>query len=513
MGPDVSLAAAVATRVTFDPARVALRGPADAEAWTYAELDRAAGALASHLVAAGVAAGDRVAWAGRNHAGLVLTLLAAQRVGAVFVPLNFRSTAAETAAAVALCGVGTVVSHPDAAAQLLELPAGVAVLAWDEALLAGPAADLRRAAPDDVAALLCSSGTSGSPKAVILTHANLWWSARNLGAVLGSTRDDMTLAVAPMFHVGGLNCFAMATLAEGGTVLVRETFDPHRTLVDLQQGVTTVFGVPAMYAALAREPAFAAADLSGVRAAVVGGAPLPAGLIDAYLAQGLTLLPSWGMTELAPAGTLLPHAWVERKPCSVGPALPHLDLELHDPDTGAKVANGAPGEIWARGPQVTPGYWQDPAATAAALHDGWLRTGDLAVRDAEGCLQLVGRLSETINSGGEKIRPTEVEDALAALGAAVAELAVVGVPDETWGESVVAVLTPGLGPLPDLERVRAVAAGAGLGRFKLPKHVVVLAEFPRTGSGKVDRRALRRLASDRLASDRLGAVDSQGCAP
>jgi fatty-acyl-CoA synthase len=507
MSPDLSLAAAMSTLAVPRPDAVSLVDDAGT-VLTAGELETAAGALAGVLADGGVRAGERVAWAGRNDIGLVVTLLAAQRLGAVFVPLNFRWSQTETAAALRHCAVHTVVVHPelqDLVDRVGALDPGVRRwLGWSDRLTTGARAPRRVAAPDETAVLLFSSGTTGRPKAAMLSHANLWWSARNLESVLGLRAEDVALAVAPLCHVGGLNCFVMATLARGGTVRVRRGFDPGRTLADMTSGVTLMFGVPAMYAAIALEPGFVSADLSGVRAAIVGGASVPASLLTTYRAAGLELLPSWGMTELSPAGTLMPAHRVADKPWSAGWPLPYVDLRVVDVDSGATLTQpGATGELIARGPQVFTGYWGDDEASAATVRDGWLRTGDLATWDAEGALRLVGRLVEVINTGGEKVIPGEVEESLAPLlGDAVREVLVLGVPDPTWTEVVVAVLeTAPDGPAPpDLAAIRELA-GRTLARHKLPKHLVVLEELPRTASGKVARPAVRHLAARALAAE------------
>lgn len=508
MRPDLSLAAAVATLSVNAPGATSVVGD-HGVAFTAAELDAAAGSLAAVLADGGLRAGDPVAWAGRNDPGLLVTLLAAQRLGAVFVPLSFRWVEAEAVSALRHCGAHTVVVHPEQAEQYARVAAaGTPVrrwITWGEHLLTGSPLARRRLDPDDIGILLFSSGTTGRPKAAMLSHANLWWSARNLEAVVGLRPDDVALGVAPLCHVGGLNCFVMATVARGGTAVIRRAFEPERTLADMTSGTTVMFGVPAMYSAVARRPGFADADLSGVRAAIVGGAPVPVGLLATYREHGLELLPSWGMTELSPAGTLLPPHRVADKPCSVGWPLPYLDLRLVDPDTGAVVSDpGVPGELCASGPQVFAGYWGDEAATESTLRDGWLRTGDLATWDAEGALRLVGRVAEVINTGGEKVLPGEVEESLAPLvTGAVTDVVVVGVPDATWGEVVVAVLEapPDGDPVPDLARVREVA-GRVLARHKLPKHLVVLDALPRSASGKVDRRGVRDAAAEQIAAPR-----------
>lgn len=512
--PDLSLAAAVQ--------RLAVRAPGtpsvlddEGATWTAADLDAAAASLATLLADGGVRAGDRVCWAGRNDPGLLVTFLAAQRLGAVFAPLAYRWVPGEAAAALRRCEAHTVVVHPELD-EVYRAVRGCATpvrrwYRWGSDLLAAAPAPPRSAHPDEVTVLLFSSGTSGVPKAAMLTHANLWWSARNLEAVLGTPTPDVTLAVAPMCHVGGLNGLVLSALGRGGTVLVRRGFDARRTFDDMAVA-PAMFGVPAMYAAVSRLPEFASADLGGLTSAIVGGAAVPRGLLDAYRARGGELLPSWGMTELAPCGSLLPRGHVADAPGTVGWPLPYLEVDVVDAATGSLVsAPGEVGEVRARGPQVFGGYWGDAEATAAVLRDGTLRTGDLGYLDPQGRLVLVGRMSEVINTGGEKVPPEEVETALTALCLpALGELVVVGVPDATWGEAVVAVASlrpqaagnevPPNAVTPDVGELRALGART-LARHKLPRHLVLVDELPRTESGKVDRRAVRALAVERLGAE------------
>ena len=451
--------------------------------------------LAGELHHRGVRPGARVAWAGRNDPGLLVTMFAAHLLGAVFVPLNFRLTTAEAGRTLEHCAPHTVVVEPELDAVYAPLTSSPAVQHW---MTAAEAASARREPPevpvlgsDELAVLIYTSGTSGRPKGVMLTHANLWWSQRSTGALVDTRPGDVALVVAPLFHIAGLNCLTLDTLARGGTLVLRRAFDPDRTLADLA-GVTALFGVPAMYAALTRARGFDTADLSGVRTAIVGGASAQTDLFPRFAARGLTLVPSWGMTELAGGGALLPAALVSSRPHSVGRAVPYLELELRSPEDGSPVTTaGVTGEIWARGPQVTAGYWNDPETTAAAqAPDGWWRTTDLATQDEEGCFTLVGRTCEVINTGGEKVVPGEVEAALR--GLPVDDLVVVGAPDATWGETVVAVLACGAEHPPTLDDVRA-AASSTLARYKMPTRVVIVTELPRTASGKVDRCAVREL--------------------
>ncbi|HEY5514996.1 MAG TPA: AMP-binding protein [Pengzhenrongella sp.] len=499
MNPDLSPATALAPLARHRPETVSIVAD-DGAVLTASRLHDATVALAALLAAGGVLPGDRVVYAGRNSPAALLTLLASAHLGAVYVPLNFRLAETEVRLALDHCTPHTVVVEDELGS--LYAVAGrqvpVIVTARDAVSAEAPAVVTPRRilGADDLAVVMYTSGTSGRPKGVMLTHGNLWWSQRNIDEVLDTRRNDVTLAVAPMFHIGGLNAFTLRTLLRGGTVVLRRTFDAERTLDDLaSRTITSVFGVPAMYAAVARCERFATADLSGVRAAIIGGAPTPPGLLERYLAQGLVLRPSWGMTELAPAATYLPTPCLATQPGAVGVPLPYTRIRLVSPDTGEDVCEpGHTGELWVAGPQVTPGYWQDEQATRAALTpDGWLRSGDLAVRDADGCLTLVGRCAEAINTGGEKVVPGEVERSLGEL-AGVTEVVVVGAPDPGWGETVVAVLECKDGVVPTLAEVRELAART-IARFKLPTRLLCVAELPRTATGKVDRCAVKALAS------------------
>jgi fatty-acyl-CoA synthase len=498
MSVDLNPAALYARLALRAPGRVSIVGDDDT-GLTVTQVQSAVAALATRLGGVGVTRGDRVAYAGRNSPCLLVTYLATTHLGAVFVPLNFRLAEAEVTATLAHCEPRVVVAEPDLAEVYRRAAARSAtactVIGSDQAMTPvelGPVPPRPELGQDDLAVIMYTSGTSGRPKGVCLTHGNLFWSSRNVAEVFDTRPDDTTLAVAPMFHIGGLNSFALATLQRGGTVLVRRSFDAQRCLEDLTTRATSVFGVPAMFVVIARQPSFATADLSGVRAAIVGGAPVPGGLLAAYAERGMPLQASWGMTETAPSSTVLPASCIAAKPCSAGVPLPYTTIKVAE-TTGAEVESGTVGELWVRGPNVTPGYWRDEAATRAALTgDGWLRSGDLATRDADGCVTVVGRVSEVINTGGEKVIPSEVEEALVGLPG-VTEVCVVGTPHPDWGETVVAVVECPDGDGPDLGQVRDLG-GRSIARYKLPTRVLVVDALPRTASSKVDRRAVKALA-------------------
>jgi fatty-acyl-CoA synthase len=338
--------------------------------------------------------------------------------------------------------------------------------------------------------ILYTSGTTGRPKGVELTHANLAWNTVNLLLDVDLTSTEVTLVSAPMFHVAALNQTVLPTFCKGGTLVLVEAFDPAETLALIaRHRVTYLFGVPAMFAAIARQPRWAAADLSSVRSLICGGAPVPAPLIETYQRRGLTFMQGYGLTEAAPGVLFLRADQSAAKVGSAGTPAFFTDVRRVAPD-GSVAADDSPGEILVQGPNVMAGYWNRPADTAAVLDaDGWLRTGDIAVADADGCLYVQDRVSDMFISGGENVYPAEVEAALFE-HPEVAECAVYGVPDERWGEVGCAVVVPREGASPDAAGLLEFLDGR-IARYKIPKSVVFAASLPRTASGKVVKSRLR----------------------
>ena len=500
---------------------------------TYAELRELAGRFAAGLRADGVGPGDRVAYAGHNSLTFLITYFAAIWVGAAFLPLNFRLAAPETRAVLEDARPDVLVAEPRHAEIISpfigELKVRQALVVDDDPLveepvaLAGPWSSFRefrtahneapRHAPqdeNDLAALLYTSGSTGQPKGVMLTHGNLWWNWVNVDSVVDTRFGDVCFAAAPLFHIGGLNALALRTIARGGTLVVRRAFDPERALQDLvNYRVTSMFLVPAMLAGIQRQPGFNDADLTELRSTIAAGAPVPPALISAYAQKGVLVQQAWGLTETSPFSTYLESARTSDKLGSCGIGMPYTRVKIMDPATLEEVTEpGTTGEFWVSGPNVSPGYWNNPEATAASFtSDGWFRTGDIGYADQDGYLFIVDRLKDMVISGGENVYPAEVENALSA-HPGIADVAVIGVPDAKWGEAVCAVVAFTDEEL-SLEAVRAFLTDR-IARYKLPSRLVALDAVPRNGAGKLDKPSIRTLVRDLIAS---GGVRSVGTSP
>ncbi len=482
------------------PEAVALDEPVTKRRWTYRDLDRRANRLAHALAArCGVGRGDRVAVLAHNRGEQFEALFACAKLGALFAPLNWRLAPAELDGVLADADPKVLFCDracaPLAAALCTPVPAR---FAYDEPAaggepyeaLVGAASDRAAGSPEvsleDALVLLYTSGTSGKPKGALLAHRQLLFNSLCTQLAVGLSPADSTLVFLPLFHTGGLNCLATPLLHQGGRVVILPAFDAEQTLaVTAAERITLVMGVPTIFQMWREAPSFARADLSAVRSALVGGAPSPLPLIDAYRARGVLFRQGYGLTEVGPNCFSLVPDDAFRKAGSIGWPNFYLEARVVD-DDGRDVADGAIGELALAGPMVTLGYFRNPDATAQAFRGGrFFHTGDLVRRDDEGYHTVVDRKKEMFISGGENVYPAEIEQALAALDG-LAEVCVIGVPDERWGEvgRAVAVRRPGAA----LE-TRAVLAflDGKLARYKIPKSVVFTDALPRNPAGKVVR--------------------------
>jgi long-chain acyl-CoA synthetase len=473
---------------------------------TYASLREQVGALRGGLIGLGLEPGDRVAIVAANNWYFVVSYLAVLGAGCVAVPINPMSPVPEVQHELAAIGARAVIAGPSAKATVggldrAALPALETVIAstggdiagavaLDELLTSTPAPLVERAA-DDLAVLIFTSGTAGSPKAAMLTHGNLLSNLEQCQAHPGRSQrpEDVVLGVLPFFHIFGLNVVLGLSFLAGATVLLVERFDPQSALDSIgTHGVNVISGAPSMWGAWAALPGTRPGALATVRTATSGAAKLDPQIHRTISERfGVEIMEGYGLTEASPVVTSgTGHAAPEG---SIGVPLPGVHVRLVDAD-GQDSLVGDAGEIWVKGPNVFAGYWNDPEATRGAItEDGWLRTGDIAVVDDDGFLFLVDRVKDLIIVSGFNVYPAEVEEVIAD-HPAVAEAVVIGVPHPHSGEAVKAyvVVEPGVSVEED-DIIRHCEAH--LARYKCPQKVMFVDEIPHSATGKVLRKELR----------------------
>ena len=502
--PDISLGSWFAARAIRSAGRRALTF--EEKTWTYGQLIERVDRLAAGFRELGVYHGDRIGYLGTNHPALLETMLAASRLGAIFVPLNFRLTGRELSVIASDAGLHTLVAgggqQPVIDSVRDQLPvhryvgvegAGAGWQAFESIVDRSsrlPCPDSVTA--DEVAVLMYTSGTTGQPKGVMLTHANLWWNNTNLMHLYDVLADDVTLVASPLFHIAGLNVTIPTTWRRGGEVVLHRAFDPQAALDDISRyRITSLFGAPAMFQVMSRLPAFEAADLSSVRMAICGGAPVPEALIRLFQKRGISMLNGYGLTETAPSAAFLTAEYSLTKLGSIGQAPLLSEIRIADRDGATVTEPQVTGEICARGPNVMKGYWNQPQATAAAIDaDGWFHTGDVGYLDSDGFLYIVDRIKDMVVTGGENVSSVEVENVLLE-HPSVVEAAIIGLPDQRWGETVAAVVALSPDQALTLAELREFA-GQSLARYKIPTKLFMVAALPRNPAGKVSKLQLRK---------------------
>ena len=477
------------------PERTALVDRSTGARLTYAELDRRTDRWAAALRDFGIGRGALVGVLAGNRGELVELFFACGRVGAALLPLNWRLSAAELAGVLDDARPGLLLREErfrrlgdDALAAAGHVPA----IGWADldavpvpAVEPGPDAAV---SPEDPALVLYTSGSTGRPKGAVLPHRQILWNAVATATAWELGPADVAPVSTPLFHTGGWNVFATPLWHRGGTVVLLDGFEPDAFLAATEEeGITVALTVPTQLLMLMESPRWGR-PLPGLRFLISGGAPCPASVAERVRAAGYRFREGYGLTECGPNCFALSDEEAARRPGSVGRPVPFLEMRLAAAD-GREAEPGEPGELLLRGPQLFAGYLRDPERTREAFTpDGWLRTGDLARRDADGVYTVCGRRREMYISGGENVFPGEVEAALADCPG-VAEVVVVGVADARWGEVGRAFVVRRAGGAVDEAGVVAHAR-ARLAGYKVPKRIVFLDEIPRLGSGKPDRRAL-----------------------
>ena len=484
----------VAKRAELAPGAVALEEAATGRTRSYAELDARAAAAAAMMAGRGVEAGDRVAILCRNRIEFFELLFACARLGAVFVPLNWRMPPGELDGLIADCAPALLFHGGGDAETVARLATDVPAIDLDadyESLLAAaaPAPTRRRWPAESTWYLIYTSGTTGRPKGVVYTYRMAVANYVNIGSATGLRGSDTTVTFLPNFHTAGINLHALPVLIAGGRVIVLESFDADAIVALLAAGrLDTFFAVPTVYQALLDHPDFAALALARVRHWGCGGAPLPDILVERYRALGVRVCNGMGMTETGPTAFLVDPADAWDRVGSVGKPQLLCSARIVDGE-GREVPDGAVGDLQFAGPGVTPGYWRNEEATRAAFTaDGWLRSGDLARRDADGFYWIAGRRKEMFISGGENVYPAEVENVLAG-HPAVIDVAVLSRPDPKWGEVGRAFVQLAPDRRPDCAELDAFCR-ARLAAYKVPASFEFVAEFPRTSAGKIQKHLL-----------------------
>lgn len=488
-----------------NPTKRAMYDLASQRDFTYAQMHDRVAQVAGMLRDKGIQPGDRVAFLCLNTTDVMELVFGCWRVGAICLALNFRLTPPELA---------YILNDAEASMVLVDAP--FAPLAeptkgltkvehwmmtdgmggdseYEQALAAAtPVYDFHQQSLEDQCLLMYSSGTTGSPKGVIITHAMLDFTASSAMRLGETGPSDVSLNNMPLFHIGGLNVTALPSIWIGGTCVIMRMFDPEATIKAISNpdlGISVMFCVPAAYNAMKAHPAMETADFSRINLALCGAETVPEALINWWGDRGIIIQEGYGMTETAAAGTMLLKSDIPERIGWAGRPLMHSRIKIVD-ENGNEVPRGTPGEIWFKGLAITPGYWRNPKANAESFTDGWFHSGDIGIMDELGYVSIEDRVKDMYISGGENVYPAEIEGLLYELDQIV-EVAVIGLKDERWGETGCVCAVVKDGESLSLDDVLKHLEGR-LAKFKLPSHLHLIPELPRGGTGKVLKFELRK---------------------
>ncbi|WP_425390008.1 o-succinylbenzoate--CoA ligase [Ekhidna sp.] len=485
----------------YAPIKVAVSDAETGDSLTYRQLNNLSNLLAKRLQTEGIQAGDRVAVMSEFRLEYIVLLGAAMKLGFIIVPLNYRLSAREVCYMVNNCEPKMMITEekfssliesselehkPSISWDMQDLYSELSKVLGDEEFNANDIKD------DDPLFIIYTSGTTGFPKGAIYSYKMAFWNAINTQIRLDITSRDHTIICMPPFHTGGWNVLLMPFLLEGGSFTLLRKFDAATVLNLLEDEESTLFmGVPTMLKMMADEESFSEVSLESVRYFIVGGEAMPLPLIELWELKGVPIRQGFGLTEAGPNIYSLHHDDAMRKIGSIGTPNFFVDVKLMKQD-GTEAKGQEEGELWLNGPVVTPGYWNNDEATKDAFTDGWFRTGDILVRDEEGYYYVKDRIKNMFISGGENVYPAEVEKLLQT-HPSIHEVAVIGVPDDRWGEVGKAIVVGRSATLTQ-DDILDFCAGK-LAKFKIPKYIQLVKEIPKTESGKIDRKSLRSMFS------------------
>jgi fatty-acyl-CoA synthase len=460
------------------------------------------------LMSLGIAPGDRISVVMLNSSEFLEIYFACAKIGAIMVPVNFRLAVPELGYILADCAPKVLVYSSDFAEKVAGLKHKGAViphtfrLGGDDLTQDASFSDFvaghpdhepqpgREIGGDDPLVIMYTSGTTGNPKGVMITHTNITFHAIHNLLGYGVNRTFTSLVTAPLFHIGALSAAANPVIYAGGSLVLKRFFNASEIIKLIKaEKINYMFAVPVMYQMMAEAAEWETADFSHVRYFIAGGAPIPVPLIRKYQDEkGIKFAQGYGLTETGRVSSL-PIEDSIRKAGSVGKEEFHVIMRIVDGNNN-DVAPGEVGEIIVRGPNIFSGYWKKPEETAKALKNGWFYTGDMARKDEEGFLYIVGRKVEMIISSGENIYPAEVEKAIQSI-TQVKEAAAVGMPDPRRGEVVAAFVSLKEGQtLSEQQLIERISDK--IAAFKLPKKVIFVEDFPRNVSGKIVKKELKK---------------------
>lgn len=481
-------------RAKLTPDRVALVEAEGNHSLTYNELLSRSINLAHWLKGEGIQKGDRVALLAPNSLIYFELLFACCKLGAIFVPINWRLTPTEIEYILEDCLPEVVFFHGKYADSIKKLNTDLLKRAiqldrFTFDLEMGEPTFIEDVQVIDPLAIIYTGGTTGKPKGVVLTHESILWNGINTVVSWGLTSDDITLNYLPLFHTGGLNALSIPILMAGGKVVIASDFDPVDAISFLNEYCCTIaLFVPTMYHLMVRTPEFQASDFPSMKTFLSGGAPCPLELYEPFQKKDLFFKEGYGLTEAGPNNFYIHPLEARRKIGSVGKPMLFNKVKLVNLD-GKEVAEGEVGEIVIVGKHSFSHYWNNAAATHETIRENWIYTGDLGKVDADGYYYIVGRKKDMIITGGENVYPLEIEQWISALSG-VAEVAVVGLPDPKWGEVVSAFIVVGKETKLNKEDIYTYCKER-LGSYKIPKYIFFVSELPKTHVGKIDKEQLK----------------------
>lgn len=482
------------SRVNLFPDKQAVVDAKTENSWTYQQLNRRAESLAQYFIEKRVEKGDRIALLAPNHISYFDFVFACMKTGAIFVPLNWRLSNDELNYVIQDCSPKFIGVDPLFREKTNQIKMNCELIDIDshdymkKLRTTSSFAGVNKPDEVDALAMIYTGGTTGKPKGVVLSHRSILWNAINTIISWNVTDEDVTLTFLPMFHTGGLNALSLPLLLAGGRVVILSEFEATKAVKDLiMYECTIALCVPTMYHMMIQTKAFQEAIFPHMKVFLSGGAPCPYKIYQAFREKGVPFKEGYGLTEAGPNNFYIDPCDTIRKQGSVGKPMLFNDIKIMA-DNGTEAVSDGVGELLIRGHHSFEYYWNKEEQTEQTIVDGWVHTGDLARKDEDGYVYIVGRKKDMIITGGENVYPLEIEHWLEA-NENISEASVIGIPDEKWGEIVAAVVVP---KSEITEEELKEYCEAKLTRYKVPRKFFLLDELPKTHVGKINKAALKK---------------------